>query len=40
MADKPLTVRRERVGQTIGRLSANDVRRLNAALAFVMGLAD
>jgi mRNA interferase MazF len=40
MADKPVTVRRERVGQTIGRLSADDVRRLNAALAFVMGLAD
>jgi mRNA interferase MazF len=40
MADKPVTVRRERVGQTIGRLAADDVRRLNAALAFVMGLAD
>jgi mRNA interferase MazF len=40
MADKPVTVRRERIGQTIGRLSADDVRRLNAALAFVMGLAD
>lgn len=40
MTDKPVTVRRERVGQTIGRLSADDVRRLNAALAFVMGLAD
>ncbi len=40
MADKPVTVRRERIGQTIGRLSANEVRQLNAALAFVMGLAD
>jgi mRNA interferase MazF len=40
MADKPVTVRRERIGQTIGRLSADDVRQLNAALAFVMGLAD
>lgn len=40
MADKPVTVRRARVGQTIGHLDAEDVRRLNAALAFVMGLAD
>jgi mRNA interferase MazF len=40
MADKPVTVRRERVGETIGRLAVDDVRRLNAALAFVMGLAD
>jgi mRNA interferase MazF len=40
MADKPVTIRRERVGQSIGRLSAEDVRRLNIALAFVMGLAD
>ena len=40
MADKPVTVRRERVGETIGRLTVDDVRRLNAALAFVMGLAD
>ncbi len=40
MADKPVTVRRERVGQSVGRLEAEDIRRLNAALAFVMGLAD
>jgi mRNA interferase MazF len=40
MADKPVTVRRERIGQTIGCLSAEDIRRLNVALAFVMGLAD
>lgn len=40
MADKPVTVRRERIRQTIGRLAAEDVRRLNVALAFVMGLAD
>jgi mRNA interferase MazF len=39
MADKPVTVRRERIGQTIGRLTAADVRRLDVALAFVMGLA-
>ena len=40
MADKPVTVRRDRIGQAIGRLSAEDVRRLDIALAFVMGLAD
>ncbi len=40
MADKPITVRRERIGTTIGRLAAADVVRLNVALAFVMGLAD
>ncbi len=40
MADKPVTVRRERIGHAIGRLDAEDVKRLNIALAFVMGLAD
>jgi mRNA interferase MazF len=40
MADKPVTVRRERIGREIGRLDAEDVRRLDVALAFVMGLAD
>jgi len=40
MADKPVTIRRERIGQTIGRLRTVDMMRLNAALAFVMGLAD
>lgn len=40
MADKPVTVRRERIGQRIGRLSDRDVERLNLALAFVIGLAD
>jgi mRNA interferase MazF len=40
MADKPTTVRRERVGEIIGRLGAEDIGRLNIALAFVMGLAD
>jgi mRNA interferase MazF len=40
MADKPVTVRRERMGRPIGRLGAADMTRLNAALAFVMGLAD
>jgi mRNA interferase MazF len=40
MADKPVTVRRERIGQRIGQLGGDDIVRLNAALAFVMGLAD
>jgi mRNA interferase MazF len=40
MADKPVTVRRARIGQSIGRLDDSDVGRLNIALAFVMGLAD
>ena len=40
MADKPVTIRRERLGQRIGRLGAADMARLNVALAFVMGLAD
>jgi mRNA interferase MazF len=40
MADKPVTVRRGRIGQLVGRLDQGDIRRLNMALAFVMGLAD
>ena len=40
MADKPVTIRRERIGQTIGRLGDADMVRLGVALAFVMGLAD
>src|SRR5438128_2537111 len=40
MADKPVTIRPERIGQRIGQLGAADMTRLNVALAFVMGLAD
>jgi mRNA interferase MazF len=40
MADKPVTIRRERVGRRIGHLEGPDIARLNIALAFVMGLAD
>lgn len=40
VVDKPVAVRRERVGQFIGRLSGEEIGRLNIALAFVMGLAD
>ena len=40
MADKPVTIRRERVGQTIGRLGSQDMARLGIALAFMFGIAD
>jgi len=40
MADKPVTVRRQRIGRQIGHLDDADIARLNVALAFVMGLAD
>jgi mRNA interferase MazF len=40
MADKPVTIRRERIGQQVGRLDEQDIARLNVALAFLMGLAD
>ena len=40
MADKLVTIRRERVGQKIGRLGDQDMARLGIALAFVFGLAD
>jgi mRNA interferase MazF len=40
MADKPVTIRRERVGKMLGSLNAAEMRRLNVALAFALGLAD
>jgi mRNA interferase MazF len=40
MADKPVTVRRDRVRQVVGRLTRDDMRRLDLALAFVLGLAE
>ena len=40
MADKPVTIRRERIGQKIGRLDDREMARLGIALAFVLGLAD
>ncbi len=40
MADKPVTIRRERIGQKIGRIGNQDMARLGIALAFVLGLAD
>lgn len=40
MADRPVTIRRDRIGRHVGRLDDKDIVRLNIALAFVMGLAD
>jgi hypothetical protein len=40
MAEKPVTIRRERIGQRVGQLATAEMTRLNMALAFVMGLAD
>jgi mRNA interferase MazF len=40
MTDKPVTIRRDRIGRHIGRLAAADLARVNVALAFVLGLAD
>ena len=40
MADKPVAIRRERIGRKIGRLDRQDMAILNAALAFALGLAD
>jgi mRNA interferase MazF len=40
MAEKPVAIRRERIGRRIGHLDDQDIARLNVALAFVMGLAD
>ena len=40
MADKPTTVRRERIGSRIGRLERSDLQRVNRAVAFCLGLAD
>jgi mRNA interferase MazF len=40
MADKPVTIRRERIGRHVGNLDDKDIARVNVALAFVIGLAD
>lgn len=40
MVDKPVTIRRDRVGQVIGQLNAAQMAQVNAAIALVMGLAD
>ncbi len=36
--DKITSVRRDRIGQPIGRLSAEDIQRLNGAIAVCLGL--
>jgi mRNA interferase MazF len=38
--DKITTVRRDRVGRQIGRLSQADMRRLNGAVAVFLGIGD
>lgn len=40
MADKPTAVSCRRIGYVIGRLSDADIQRLDAALAFTLGLSD
>jgi mRNA-degrading endonuclease toxin of MazEF toxin-antitoxin module len=40
MADKPVTIRRTRIGRKIGHFHEGDIARLNVALAFVVRLAD
>jgi mRNA interferase MazF len=40
MVDRPTTVRTHRIGRKIGTLNAEDIRRLNRALSFAMGLLD
>jgi mRNA interferase MazF len=40
LADKPVTIRRERIGRQVGRLDDKDIARINIVLAFVMGPAD
>lgn len=39
MVDKPSSVRRERIGQTIGRLAEADMTVVNRLMALVLGLA-
>lgn len=40
MADKPIATLRRRIGSPIGSLAPEDMARVDAALAFVLGLAD
>lgn len=39
MVDKPSAVRRERIGQTIGRLDEADMTVINRLMALVLGIA-
>jgi len=36
MADKPVTIRRTRIGRKIGHFDDSDIARLNVALSLVM----
>ncbi|HEY1796946.1 MAG TPA: type II toxin-antitoxin system PemK/MazF family toxin [Stellaceae bacterium] len=38
MVDKPMTVLRRRIGASIGRLTADEMARVDTAITFVMGL--
>lgn len=40
MADRPVTIRRAKIGQVIGRLTGEQMAALNRTLAFTLGLAD
>jgi mRNA interferase MazF len=40
MIDKPVTIRRTKIGNVVGRLTAEEMDRVNRALTFVLGLAD
>jgi mRNA interferase MazF len=40
MVDKPMTVLRRRIGPLIGRLTAEEMARMDTAITFVMGLLD
>lgn len=40
MVDKTTTVRREAIGERVGRLADEDVVRLNRAILVLLGLAD
>ena len=40
MADKPVTIRRRKIGQLIGSLTEDEIAQVNAALAFVLGFSD
>ncbi|AOO81852.1 type II toxin-antitoxin system PemK/MazF family toxin [Bosea vaviloviae] len=40
MADKPTTVKAERIARSVGRLTADELLRLDRAVAAVLGFAD
>lgn len=40
MADKPITVKAERIARSVGRVTADEMSRLDRMLAAVLGFAD